>query len=778
MPAKVSVWVDKFVDGWSGAEGEQPVPHPVVSVVDAVKARYGTDAHFAPYRLVGENGAEYPDCPRLKNETLAHLADYGVRAVQDVVVADIDHPETHKGQTEEPPAQWRTEMWDKAVAVCGPTLMYETRGGLRVIAALPQTLDVKQAQAWGKRFRKWLRDWGLPADEISAWSQCYRLHDVMRDGKRQGGRCVTVEPLVPDLTKQPPQIAPEPEQPAQPEVAAGIDLRQPFKLPRRIEEGSRHHTLVRYAAQLRWQGLDEQAIADQLAQVNAQRCRPPAPADEIAEIAKWAGEQEDERTMRAREAREAHAQRVAAAQAAGQPAPEEPEDDPFELGDHTEIANRVIARLSKGSPVPMVVALGEVWRYDPQSGYWKATPQHIIERVIHSYSGAPVRTEQPNGGWVWRPMKVNDNTVIGVVRSIHRLLSDPDFFKDAPAGVALADCWVRVGKNGVERLPHEPWQRATTGYDFNWTDEDPDIFGTMLRDYWGHRECFGDNVKVIMEFIGACLCGIASRYQVCIILKGRGSNGKSQILLVLVGNEHVQGVFPQDTVTSVSPQQFGSESYKAMLSNSRINVVGELPERKISQEAAASLKALISGDEVVARHLYKNPFRFKPRAGHIVSANNLPDVEDDSDGLFRRFVILDFDRQFDPTGPDSRSIGEQVLEEDRARIVCAALRATPDLINRGKFLTPKESVDEITAWRTGQDEISLFLKDCTDPCEPVRGNGSDGDSLYTVYAVWSKQNGYDQMNKNKFLSAIDKRRKRFYDNGLARRMYPVTLRKI
>ena len=799
MIAKISVWVDKFVPGWSGEEGEPPLTHPVKPLVDAMLAKYETDAHFVPYRLVSDEGEEGEDCPRLKVETLPHLPAYGVRVVFDVAVADIDYEGAHKGNSKEVPQAWRDDMWQRAEATCPGALLYQTRGGMRIIAALPHPMAVKEYQAWCKRFRAFLRDAGLAVDEIIAWAQPYRLCYVTRDGVAQEGKAIIREPAVLHLPDAKAQVA----------AAAGVfvpgpvDTKAPFKLPRKILEGTRHQTLVRYGAQLRWQGLDEAKIAAQLQQVNERRCQPPAAADEIAAIAAWAAQQEDGQQIRQQAAgyRPPPAAVVAArpipvaavAAPAQQPAAPAPqarpalaavpgaiaEDDgdgddrggraaPFALGDHTEIARRVVDSLSKGSPVAMVSDLGEIWRYDPKVGYWRAIENHLIELLVHSYSGMDVRAIQANGQAQWRPLKINDNTVVGVVKSVHRLLAKPKFFAEAPAGTALADCWVRVTERGLERLPHAPEQRSTFGYGFAWTDEEPDCFVDMMRDYWGHKPDFEDKSRTMLEFIGASLCKMAAKFQKCMLFVGGGQNGKSSMSTVVIG------VFPENTVTSVSAQQFGHESYRAMLASARLNVVGELPERRIKQEAAAALKALVSGDEVVARHLYKDPFRFKPQAGHLLSCNSLPDVEDDSDGFFRRFILFLFDKKFEPTG-ENRSVGDMVLEEDRHRIVCAALRALPGLVKRGRYVETKESIDEVTAWRNGQDEISLFLEDCTQPCEASRGNGTDGEVLYTRYSVWAPQNGYEKRNKNQFLAAVDKRRKRFYDNLRARRMYPVQM---
>lgn len=763
MQPKISVWVDKYVSGWSGKEGEA-VPQPTVSVSDAIRARYESDAHFVPYFMMTEDGKVYDSCPRMKNEALPHLPAYGVSIAFDVAVADIDNPDAHAGRGPASP-EWREEMWNKAATLCPHGIIYDSRGGIRIIVLLPRRMDIADYQAWTKRWRQWLRDNGLPADEISAWTQAYRLYDVLRGGKRDEGLRVAFPEAF--LPFEYPAAQPAPVEAAH---DAGIeqDERQPFKLPRRIPEGQRHQTLVRYAAQLRWQGLEEEAIRGQLSEVNAARCRPAAPDTEIAEIAHWAAQQESEQQTRERERREQRQAQGGGQDDGGEGGGED--IDPFALGDHTELAKRIISIVGAGSPVPMVADRNEILRYSAESGLWEVVKTHVLEKIAHGFSGVDVRTHQPNGQVVWRPLKVNDNTVTGAIKSVHRLLAQPGFFDAAPAGISLRDCWVRVTKEGVELLPHSPDHRSTVGYDFDWTDDEPQCFYAMMNDYWGHKESCEDNKRAVMEYVGASLCGIAAKFQMCLVFRGQGSNGKSTMLFVIVG------VFPTDAITSVSAQQFGNETHRAMLATSRLNVVGELPEKKIRQEAAAALKALVSGDEIVAKWLYKDPFRFKPVAGHIVACNTLPEVEDDSDGFFRRFLLLDFDKKFEATG-DSRNIGEDVLAEDRAKIVCACLRAVPELMRRGKFIQPKESVDEVTAWRHGQDEITLFLEDCTDPCEPVRGNGTDGNTLYTAYVAWAPQNGYEQMNKNRFLKMVDKRRRKFYDNGCARRMYPVTLRR-
>ena len=753
MTTKCSVWVDKYVSGWDGQEGQEPQAHPTLPVVEALSTLYDTDAHFVPYRLQTLDGKDFDACPRIRNEAMPHLADYGVKIVWDVAVADIDHEDTHAGRMTEPSQEWRDTVWAQAQSACPDALLYQTRGGMRVIVALPHTMEQAEYLSWCKTFRAYLRSWcqGSRVDEIVSALQCYRLAYVVRDGRRESRKTLIREPAVMHL----PSVL------ELDDTGAIAGEKKPFKLPRRIEEGTRHQTLVRYAAQLRWQGLSIEEISQQLADVNAQRCRPPYDDAKLAEIARWAGAQ-------------ATRPDLAPARAPVEPAQQEEgqEEEPFELGDHTEIAQRVAVRLGKHSSQKLVADRGEIYRYADDQGIWDLLPQHVLEAEVHHYSGHPVRVFQPNGRQVLRPLKINDSTVVGVVKSLHRLLAKPGFFDAAKNGLTFTDCWVSITKDGVQRHIHSPDQRSRVSYPFPYTDARPVKFLNMLNDYWGEQENTEDFVRLYGEFVGASLCGIAPQYQLAIVFLGEGSNGKSTLVLVTVG------LFPKTVVTNVSPQDFGKDSSRAMLSNAYLNVVGELPERRIDQLSIAALKAMISGDEITARWLYKNPFSFKPKAGHLLTANRMPDVEDDSDGTFRRIAILTFRRKFEAPNAGDRKLHDVVLEEERDRIVCWALRQTPDLIRRGHFVQPKESIDEVTAWRTGQDEISLFLHDRTTPCEAIRGQGTDADSLYQAYYAWAPVNGYKVRNKNSFLSAIDKRRKKFYDNNIQRRMYPVNLKSV
>jgi hypothetical protein len=440
----------------------------------------------------------------------------------------------------------------------------------------------------------------------------------------------------------------------------------------------------------------------------------------------------------------------------------------LERGDHVELANRVIATFEAGTE-PLVYDLGKLWRYNPDKGLWEHVPAEVVHREIHKYAGLQVRTERPQGGWMLRPLKVNSSTVEGTYDVICQAKARPEFFLDSPAGLTLADRWVEVGTNQLIFHEHAAWQRSRMGYDFAWTNKTPTKFLQLLDDVWEGDDSRDDKKQVLLEFIGASLCGIATKMQQALIFKGSGSNGKSTVL------DAVVGIFPKRTVSNVTPQNFGQQYYRAMLTGSLLNVVGELPEKKLDQTAAGALKALVSGDQIDARVIRESPFFFRPKAGHLASCNNLPEVEDDSYGFYRRWIILDFNRHFTPTS-ESRTLVPDILASELPEIVCWCIRNAASVIQRGHYLEPKQSVDEVAAWRLGQDEISLFIAEMCERTESARGQGIDGPSLYDAYAVWAPANGYNTRNKQRFLQAVDKRAKRFFDNSVRNYRYPLELK--
>ena len=122
------------------------------------------------------------------------------------------------------------------------------------------------------------------------------------------------------------------------------------------------------------------------------------------------------------------------------------------------------------------------------------------------------------------------------------------------------------------------------------------------------------------------------------MLIGNGANGKSVLLSV------IEALCGRTNVAGVQPSKFESTFERAHLHNKLANIVSELSEGE--KLADAGLKSITSGEPVTVAHKYKDPFVLRPYSTCWFGTNHMPRTSDFSDALFRRAVIITFNRTF------------------------------------------------------------------------------------------------------------------------------------
>ncbi|WP_438042449.1 DUF5906 domain-containing protein [Sorangium sp. So ce128] len=170
---------------------------------------------------------------------------------------------------------------------------------------------------------------------------------------------------------------------------------------------------------------------------------------------------------------------------------------------------------------------------------------------------------------------------------------------------------------------------------------------------------------LLQEFVGACLIGDAVRYQRCLILYGEGGNGKSAVINL------VRAMFPPGALASLPPQRWTERFALSALEAKLANFVSETPTGETLDGGA--FKAVVTGDPVMAERKHRDPFEFRPVAGHMFSTNWPIAASDFSAGFWRRPMILPFARRFD-TAPERKIAPEaRVVEQELSGVVAWAL---------------------------------------------------------------------------------------------------------
>ncbi len=406
-------------------------------------------------------------------------------------------------------------------------------------------------------------------------------------------------------------------------------------------------------------------------------------------------------------------------------------DEPEIVLTHWQIANKYIAENLK--PFPSTVGSeGGLWVYAHVDGLFKEFPLTAVEDDIGKhFSGQNCK-------------KGSDYKAIG--KLVYNRLRQDDFFDDAPLGIPTKSKFIRAAKNGaILKEAYTPEHRQRFKLPVDPVEKAAPRFEQYLIDTFGNLKN-NPEIALLQQMLGGLVSGTFGKIQRAVLLKGGGSNGKS-VLLELLGH-----MFPTDAKTVVSPHDLDNEHLKAELCGKIINIVGELDAKK---PLRASFKDIISCDtEISARKMYKDPFRFKPRAGHIFASNHFPQTDDHTPGFYRRWVILNFAN----TVPDSKKIpnlGAVIAKEELPQVLAWAIIGAEKLVKNGfKLPLPASHDKEMKNWKALKDSVYGFLSD-EDVVEDSPGSRTSRKEVYAAYCAWCRQVGMPAEKYREFISRVD-----------------------
>lgn len=740
----VSVWPHREIAGWNGNAAD--LPHleivPAVPLLDALSGIYGTDAHFWPGYVDGPDGPEM-HLPRLNKGARTAIEAAGERILFGVIVLDVDAPGHAATSTE-----WLDGQMAKVEAL-GPAWTstmgcYVTRGGYRLLWRLPEPVGIESYLAHLESARLHLAAHGITADEFLDWGRCYRLPFVIRDkraerretffdGLEAGTLALATLNAAPPSTGSGGRFS---------RLGKARKAGEAYKAPDQITE-HRNIELVRLAGALRRAGLDPETVRLSLLQTNRTRCVPPLEDDEVERIAgnaaKW-------------DPPEAPAPFVAAPSS---PVPLQPPGDTpnppampssaprFLFDSDVYLAQHALADLEVHG-FRTAFDRGALWRYDPAVGHWRAMEGHTVRMLVAGWDGQGVQV-----GDKVKPLRVSARTMHDVWRVVQDARAQPHFLDGEAPGMVFQNGFVRVSP-GTGEVTLEPWAaetRATQGLPYTYAPGAvPERFVAFLESCFALNapDDVADKIQCLREFIGVCLVGRATAFQKGLILHGTGANGKSTFQRI------VAELFPAAMRTAIPPQDMGQEYRRALLAGSRLNVVAELPEAEIME--GESVKAMLAGDRMTARQIREAPFEFYPRAGHLFSANALPPTRDITHGFFRRWIVLDWNREFaldeqDPT------IGDEIIRTELGIIAAWALDGAGIAEARGALMVPRSAAAAVDEWRESSDQVASWLRE--------RGAGWNGTpvdadtftsaaTLYADFRAWAERNGHARMAIIKF----------------------------
>lgn len=268
-----------------------------------------------------------------------------------------------------------------------------------------------------------------------------------------------------------------------------------------------------------------------------------------------------------------------------------------------------------------------------------------------------------------------------------------------------------------------------------------------------------DKARALVEMIGYTLVSHA-KFERFALLIGSGANGKSVVL------EVVRALVGRENVAAVQPSQFGNKFQRAHLHQKLANLVTEIAEG--GEIADAELKAITSGELTTAEHKNKDPFDFCPFCTCWFGANHLPHTRDFSNALFRRALVIPFNRTFH-AGVDADPHLKAKLVEELPGIMNMALNAFGEVLKRGTFTEPQSCLDAKNEWRIEADQAKQFVEDrCVlDPKASI-----ESGTLYSAYKDWVHEAGISRkLNHKNFTRRVERIGGKPYKGTAGKRMF-------
>ena len=184
---------------------------------------------------------------------------------------------------------------------------------------------------------------------------------------------------------------------------------------------------------------------------------------------------------------------------------------------------------------------------------------------------------------------------------------------------------------------------------------------------------------------------------------GGGENGKSVCL------SYIQSLIGKDNVSNIALQDIAEDKFlRANLVGKSANIFPDLEQNELRH--TGKVKAITSNEGIEVQKKHQQGFTLYPFCKLLFSCNRFPKVFDQSQGFFRRWIIVKWERDFD-NDPERMEYLKEKLEENQEEknLVFSSLVVIANRLNKdGKFTHSKDWKDIRKEWNENADPIDDF----------------------------------------------------------------------
>lgn len=425
----------------------------------------------------------------------------------------------------------------------------------------------------------------------------------------------------------------------------------------------------------------------------------------------------------------------------------------LQTGSETEIAEWLLGTRGRsnepdfGALHGVVYALGQLMRCDPDTRIWSPMRVDALYPLTRLFDGAEYFTPEGKTANV----KMSAGKRKAIFEELCTAASEPDWFEQAPTGLAFRNGFLRIVSDGGWRLEHlTPEHRATRMLPF---DFEPDVqppavpvWLDFVRSVWPDDD---QSIRLLHEMLGYLLSGDMSAQKIFLLL-GPPRSGKGTIAKLL---GRILG--PACTAFKVADldYRFALEH----LTQASVAIDGDVRRSKGAGrdegKIVERLLAISSGDRLEVPRKGIQPLSMVLRCRLVLNSNPPFSIRDVGAALGTRIVILPF--HISHLGGEVLDLDER-LGRELPGIVALAVQAYAAMRARGgRFAEPASAAELRNEMDLGETPLREFFDDWCDFSE--QGARTPCMTLYAAVQQWATETGSSAPSLRSVGSALKQR---------------------
>lgn len=290
--------------------------------------------------------------------------------------------------------------------------------------------------------------------------------------------------------------------------------------------------------------------------------------------------------------------------------------------------------------------------------------------------------------------------------------------------------YVFTAKSRVNYVPNAPNPHYTMHDGLDWDVES--WFATLSDDV--------EIVKLLWEVVGAILRPHVRWDKMVCLYSQKGMNGKGTLC------ELMKQLCGGGSYAAIPISGFGDDNLLVQLITATAVITDENATTDFTRNAE-KLKSVITGDSIAINRKYKESITFKPSAVVVQSINALPRTADTTDSMYRRFLIIPFDKTF-------RGVERKYIKSDYLHRAEVLEYVMWKVLNTDYYVFSEPAACEkmLDEYKNFNDPVRQFV----DEMFPLFAwNLIPYKFLWDLFCSWKKENNIgEHLGKNTVLEKI------------------------